>query len=277
MIFWKEYEGHKPKILGKSNKKYDNTIYTFDIETTSFLILNGKQIRANEYSNLSEKEKDEAIAMSTMYIWMFSINENVYYGRTFIEFRAFLERLEYYVSDVKKYVYVHNLAYEFTFMQNEFDFDYVFARKSRKPLMCKLKDYNIVFKCSYFLSNLSLDNLAKVYKLPVKKLIGNLDYNLIRHYNTELTEKEKMYCKNDCLVVYEYIKFLLKKYETLINIPLTSTGFVRRELKEKVKSNFNYRNKIRKTINTEGTIYNVLVQRICWSAILMQIGYIQAM
>ena len=41
MKYWKEYYGHEVEILGKK-KKYDNTIYTFDIETSSFLILERK-------------------------------------------------------------------------------------------------------------------------------------------------------------------------------------------------------------------------------------------
>ena len=41
MKHWSEYRFHIPKIQGKRNK-YDNTIYTFDIETTSYLILDNK-------------------------------------------------------------------------------------------------------------------------------------------------------------------------------------------------------------------------------------------
>ena len=56
MLYWKEYQGHIPDIQGKRNK-YDNTIYTFDIETSSYLILNDKQIPACNYLDLSKKEK----------------------------------------------------------------------------------------------------------------------------------------------------------------------------------------------------------------------------
>ena len=41
MEYWTEYQGHIPDIQGK-RKKFDNTVYTFDIETTSYLILNNK-------------------------------------------------------------------------------------------------------------------------------------------------------------------------------------------------------------------------------------------
>ena len=257
MKLWKEYNGHELKIIGKRNK-YDNTIFTFDIETTSYFILDGKQHKTIEYLDLSKEEQDKCIFMSTMYIWMFSVDDVVYYGRTWKEFRLFLDRLFYFGTEIKKYVYVHNLSYEFEFLRNEFNFKSVFSRKSRKVMKCELEDYNLEFRCSYFLTNLKLERLPEIYKLPIKKLVGNLNYSLIRHSSTKLTEKELAYCENDCLVVYEYIKLELKKYEVIKKIPLTSTGHVRKELKELIDKNYRYKYKVQKSINTDGHIYNLL-------------------
>ena len=75
---WKEYEGHKTKILGK-RKRYDNTIYTFDIETTSYIILNGKQLSTKKYLDLSEELKKECKFYSCMYIWQFGVNDEIYF------------------------------------------------------------------------------------------------------------------------------------------------------------------------------------------------------
>ena len=55
MLYWDKYIKHNPKIEGK-RKKIDNTVYTFDIETTSYLILDGKQLSATEYLNLTKDE-----------------------------------------------------------------------------------------------------------------------------------------------------------------------------------------------------------------------------
>lgn len=101
MKLWKEYEGHAIDLIGKRNK-YDNTIYTFDIETTSYLILYGKQLRPDTYLNLTEKEREDCIFQGSMYIWMFSVNDTVYYGRTWEDFRLFLERLEFFRNERKK-------------------------------------------------------------------------------------------------------------------------------------------------------------------------------
>lgn len=259
MIYWKDYYGHKVDIKG-IRKKYDNTIYTFDIETSSYLILNNKQYNVNEYLKLTKNEQNECKYMSNMYIWMFGINDKVYYGRTWEELKAFLIRIEYWGTYEKKYVYVHNLAYEFQFLRNIFTFKNVFARKSRKPIKFELDEFNFEFRCTLMMTNCKLEKLADVYQLKVKKLVGNLDYTKIRNSKTILTEKELSYCENDCLVIYEYIKKELETYNTLKNIPLTSTGHVRKELKEKISKDWTYKNKVRRSVNIDGHVYNLLIQ-----------------
>ena len=258
MEYWKKYFGHKVQLIGK-RYKFDNTIYTFDIETTSYLILDGEQIPAIEYLNLPKNKQDRCIFQSQMYIWMFGINEKIYYGRTWDELKEFLIRIDFFTNNCIKYVYVHNLPFEFQFLRNSFDFKNVFARKSRKPIMFSLVDYNFRFRCSLSMSNCSLEKLADVYNLPIKKLSGNLDYYKIRNSKTILNEKELSYCENDCLVVYEYIKKELLIYGNLKNIPLTSTGHVRKELKEKIQANYKYKWKVKRSINVDGHVYNLLL------------------
>ncbi len=99
---WIEYEGHLVDIKGQRNK-YDNTIYTFDIETTSYLILNGKQLNTKEYLKLNKQDKENVKAMATMYIWQFGVNDEIYYGRTWRELYLFLQRLEWFGTDKKKF------------------------------------------------------------------------------------------------------------------------------------------------------------------------------
>jgi len=171
-----------------------------------------------------------------------------------------LLRIEYWATDYKKFVFVHNLSYEFQFLRNAFNFKSVFSRKSRKLIRCELEDYNIEFRCSYMMSNAKLEKLPDIYNLPVKKLVGNLDYTKIRHSKTKLLKDELDYCENDCLVVYEYIKKELETYETIKNLPLTSTGHVRKELKELIDKDWNYKNKVRKSINISGHVYNLLIE-----------------
>ena len=111
MKYWTEYRGHEQIKIGK-RKAIDNTIYTFDIETSSYIILNNKQYNTIDYLKFTQEKKDNCIFQSSMYIWMFGINDTVYYGRTWKEFLSFLQNLDYYTdSKIKKYIFIHNLRF----------------------------------------------------------------------------------------------------------------------------------------------------------------------
>ncbi|MEE0137738.1 DNA polymerase [Fusobacterium ulcerans] len=260
MLYWNKYNGvgHEPNIKGK-RKFYDNNIYTFDIETSSYFELDGKIYPAIKYDNLSEKEKQRCIKRSHMYIWMFGINDIVYFGRTWEELKLFLKRLDDHIGDTK-YVFIHNLAFEFQYLKSNFHFDDVQARKSHKVITAIMRDYNIILKCSYMMSNVGLKYLPKMFDLPVEKKVGDLDYDLIRNPNTPMSEKELGYCEYDCLVLYHYILKELEVYEDVKHIPTTNTGKVRRELQELIRTNFKYKRVVHKAINTDPIIYNRLCE-----------------
>lgn len=258
MLYYKKYIEHEHEIIGK-RKKYDTTIYTFDIETTSYLLLDNKQIPAIEYQNLTKEEQERSQYYSCMYIWMLSVNDIVYYGRTWEELKEFLKTLDDYIPQ-KKFLFIHNLAFEFQYLKSHFNMCDVVARKSRKVMKCNFEEFNFECRCTYLMSNSSLARLPKLYNLPVKKLVGELDYTLIRTPITKLTDEEMAYCENDCLVVYYYIKYELETYEELNKIPITSTGHVRKELKNIVLNDFKYRRIVGKAINTNPHIYNLLMQ-----------------
>lgn len=257
MLYYKEFKPYTINIVGK-RKKYDNNIYTFDIETTSYLLYNGEVKPVSFYDDLNEKERELVEPRSTMYIWQFGINDTVYYGRTWKEFKEFLKMLDDY-NPVNKIVFIHNLAFEFQYLYSNIAQENVFARTSHKVIKSQCVNYNIEFRCSYMMSNTKLDNLTKVYNLPVKKKVGDLDYSLIRHSKTPLTEEELGYCENDCLVLYHYIKFELSQYERVDKIPITSTGHVRRELRDLIQKDYSYKAKVRRAISTDPHVYNLLL------------------
>lgn len=257
MLYWNKYFKHASNIKGK-RKHYDTNIYSFDIETSSYYILNDKIYPAITYDNLSEKNKKKCEKRSHMYIWMFGVNDIVYYGRTWDELKQFLTRLNKNTPDLK-YVFIHNLAFEFQYLKSVFNFDEVSARKSHKVITAFMKDYNIILRCSYMMTNVALQYLPKVFDLPVEKKTGDLNYELIRNPNTPLTDIELGYCEYDCLVLYHYIKKELEVYEDVKHIPITATGKVRRELQSITRCDFKYRRLVKKAINTNPIIYNRLV------------------
>src|SRR5699024_4172099 len=64
-------------------------------------------------------------------------------------------------------------------------------------------------------------------KHDTKKLTGDLDYSLIRHYGTELTLKEVQYIVNDVQIVLDYINEQRELYGNITRIPITNTRRVR--------------------------------------------------
>lgn len=235
--------------------KDENTIYTFDIETSSILFLNGETISSDKYEDLTDSDKDECIKIGFMYIWMLGLNEHIFYGRTWEELSIFFGML----NKRKKHIFVHNVSFEFQFLSGHFKLNNVFARKERKVIKCEIEEYNIIFRCTYYMTNVALSKLTDVYNLPVSKKIGDLDYTLVRHSKTALSSKELSYCEYDCLVIYYYIKQELSYYKKFDKIPNTLTGRVRKELQARVLKDYNYRSKVQKSINTDPHIYNLLI------------------
>lgn len=216
------------KAIGsfKAVKKYVQLPIAFDIETSSFYHKNEKR--------------------AIMYVWQFAIKDNVLIGRTWQEFLQLLECLHDYFNLKKNYIiiYVHNLGYEFQFMRKWLVWQEVFANELRKPIYAKTVNH-FIFRCSYFLSGYSLATLAKNIN-SVKKLTGYLNYNEIRHSETSLTEKEIEYCVNDVLIVTEYIKQMIEKWQTVQNIPLTQTGNIRRYTRNECFKDYRYKWYMRK-------------------------------
>ena len=245
-----KYEGQlktakfKTKWFTKKKKRVKRCldIFTFDIETTSFYVKDNNCFMYHKGENAEYWNDLDKYALP--YIWQFSHNDQVYYGR---EFTDFLDVLRDLPADADCIIWVHNLSFEFTFLQNILNFNDVFARSPHKPIKARSEEFpNIEFRCSLILTNLSLDKWGK--QLDTQKLTGYLDYNILRTPLTELTENELKYCEYDCLVVYAGILDHLKRYKHVWDIPLTSTGKVRRVVKKLVTNDWDYMKAIKKCI-----------------------------
>lgn len=201
---------------GKVYQRYYNIPCAFDIEVSSF------------YNN-GEKQ-------SLMYVWQICINGYCWYGRTYNElydmFRCCHDTLK--LGYTKRLVFfVHNLSYEWNNLRKYMTVTDYFAIDKRTPLYVQTAD-GIEFRCSYQLSGCSLAFLGKneLHKYHVEKAVGDLNYNLIRTKDTELTRKEMGYIINDVRVVTNYIQELIERGEDIAHIPLTKTGRVRKKLVE---------------------------------------------
>ena len=201
-------------ITVKSNKQniqYFNIPCAFDIETTSFY------------------EGDEKRAI--MYIWQLGLYGHVIIGRNWNEFvnvvNELSERLKLSQSR-RLIIYVHNLSYEFQFMRKWLDFTEVFAIDTRKVAKA-VTSQGIEFKCSYILTGKSLKKVGDdLLKYKMQKMVGDLNYNLIRNSKTQLNNKELTYCINDVRVIMCLIQEKIESDGNIAKIPLTKTSYVRR-------------------------------------------------
>lgn len=200
----------------ENKRKYKDLFCAFDIESTN----------------------DLELQQAFMYIWQFQIEDYTIIGREWSEWLIFCERLtEHLQQDEYLMVYVHNLSYEFSFIKGVYGFtpEEVFCIQPRKVLKCEMMDH-IEFRCSYLLTNMNLATFTK--KMGVKeKLSGeDYDYSKIRYPWTELTDQELEYCITDVESLVKALKvYFTIEHDSFYTIPLTSTGFVRRDCKEAMR------------------------------------------
>lgn len=181
------------------------------------------------------------IQQSVMYIWQWQFSEDVtVIGRTWDEFINLQLSIKKVLPPERwLVVYVHNLSYEHSFLKGVYSFDSseVFAIASRKVVKCDMWGC-FEFRCSYKLTNMSLAQFTKKFSVKHQKLSGEeFDYSVKRYPWTEITSEELEYCTHDVLGLVEAVNALMARDgDTLQTIPLTSTGYVRREAKRAMKN-----------------------------------------
>lgn len=213
--FFKSPLAHADIIkTGKKQKNIINLVTAFDTETTAI----------NE------------LQQSFVYVWQFGFGDTVYIGRDLTEAVALFENIAQALDDdTKLIVYVHNLSFDFQFLKGYYQFkaDEVFAIDKRKILKCTMFNGKIEMRCSYLHSNMSLDSFAKKWAVIYQKQDGEqFDYHKFRTSETPLTETEIKYCACDILALCESLENEMKHdCDTLATIPLTVTGYMRRDVK----------------------------------------------
>lgn len=235
----------------KGQKDYFDIVCAFDIETSTVRI---EEPEKDPEGNDALDENGNVITTSKphsfMYIWQFQYGPDyTIIGRTWDEYTELLKILRRVQGlaiqrlGIKGFfplfvVYVHNLGYEWQFLQGVFDFenDDCFFRDVRKPIYCRWNN-EIEYRCSYLHSNMALAKFAENVGATVRKLDGEkFDYAKVRFPWTELSKYELQYCINDVRTLVESIRIECEKDgDTLLTLPLTSTGYVRRDVKKALK------------------------------------------
>lgn len=246
------YENLNTKALTCKHKKKPKylvyTFATFDIETTT--IDNGTDT-----------------PYGFMYHWQMDVGGYVVTGRRWEEWVKFMLKLvEIFKTDETRnfVVYIQNEAFEFQFIRDFLNAHFggfsVFAAQRRKPIYVTTGN-GIQFRCSYKLTNMSLEKAVQNELGVVHcKAAGDLDYRIIRTADTPLDDTEYGYCVSDVVSLYELIeRRLINEHDNLESIPMTSTGYVRRDCRNSCRKDEDYREEFLKQEMTE-SVYKLLME-----------------
>lgn len=204
----------------KKKRAYVDCIATFDIET----------------SRIKIEDADHAILyLFTITLFRSSEDYSCYVGRDFDDLRYFIKCVNSALTGNQRLLlFIHNLSYEFQFLRTVCDFDTagVFCLDSRKILKADIGDH-IECRCSYIHSNMSLEKFTEKMMAAHKKQDGEtFDYKAIRYPWTVLTEEQLYYALCDTLGLAEALyNEMSADGDTLYTLPLTSTGYVRRDVR----------------------------------------------
>ena len=230
----------------KQTPDYYNAICCLDTETS-------KQTH-------DELVGDQTVTVVTgvwIYQWALGINETLIAGRTADELLDLLKLLveHYQIGSRRRLaIYVHNLAFDVSYLLNglwtAFDGQVeLFATGQRRPIrveICK----GLELRCSYKLTNKSLAAWCKdAAPIRHKKLVGAIDYNVLRTPSTELDPTDWDYMLNDVCCQQDCLRVLMRD-EKLRTVPMTSTGFVRRSMRDAAHHAAGWRQKFRNTLPT---------------------------
>ena len=189
-----------------------------------------------------------------IYQWSFALGEQIIIGRKPSELVSQLEYIhEAYKLDTNRrmVVYVHNLSYDIQYLMMQLRKTFnsepkILAIKSHKILTFYISGFE--FRCTYLLSNMSLDAWSKQLNCRYKKMVGEIDYNIIRYQDSALTKSDWRYMIHDVLTLQECVRKALElENDTIITIPLTSTGYVRRDVRNACRKDKKYRKFFEKT------------------------------
>lgn len=182
-----------------------------------------------------------------IYQWCFSYpvdeeNRQLIYGRTPVELIECLEKIIKInnLNDNRQLtIFVHNLSYDYNFFK-----DWLEEKLGYKGTTVNLKSHDLIsynisglnFRCSYKLSNRSLNKWGDDLNVKHKKLVGAIDYNKVIFQDDKLYKNDWKYmfrdviCLDECIIAENELH-----NNTILTMPLTSTGYIRNYTREKFK------------------------------------------
>lgn len=194
-----------------------------------------------------------------LYQWSFSypaqppmMKRQMVYGRKPSELAKALKKIvevNGLDSTHKFNFFIHNASFDYHYIK-----DFLEREFGHKGQLLAIGTHRIItytieglcFRCSYRLSQKSLDRWGRELGIRHRKLKGTIDYNVVRYQDSKLTKKDWKYMFYDVVVLDECVEKQFSKWnDNETTVPLTMTGYVRRECFKYFKSEKYYRNEFK--------------------------------
>lgn len=208
-----------------------------------------KRVRAcADYAVFDSETSHYKTDCAWIYQWAVKLGGAYIYGRTPAEFVRLLVRIrDKYKLNEKKYliIYIHNASYDVQYLKHYLRiYDQgmkITATGSHAVLSVDMVGFRIL--CSLRLTNLGLARLSDNYCRKYVKAVGEIDYNIMRFPDSELTPEDWLYMFSDVASQYEGIREYLTSmgYLHACDAPITSTGFIRKYCRKKSRQQINWR------------------------------------
>lgn len=204
------------------------------------------------YKDVVDKDGnvDKVVDNCFVYSIQFAVGDTYFWFRSFAQFIPFLTELIAKIKqdrserehDAKMIVWIANLNHEWAFIKNYIQANYeitkCFAKTKRDVLLVEIERV-IQFRECLGLFGHSVYDIGKTWCTVHKKQVDDLNYDLIRTFNTDLDDIEQGYCSEDVLTLTEMHTAVFNAYgrgDGVIYIPYTTSGFVRLRLKETIEA-----------------------------------------
>lgn len=184
----------------------------------------------------------------------------------FIDYLKNLIELHGLSEDKRIFVYFHNLSFDFSYLLPWVQL-YLPGFEKRSGIYDgrnRIITYTqgaFEFRCSYILSACSLEKWCEEMNAEHKKKVGLYDYEKELFQDSELDPESALYDEYDVLSMEDCLRKQMEAYgDTLGSIPLTSTAYIRRILRNACQADPDYRNNVFLRSEIDADCYSHTIQ-----------------
>lgn len=168
----------------------------------------------------------------------------------------------------KVIIYIHNASYDLSYLVPYFMRYLVCPPGEDRGIIEENNQFltyvqgPFEFRCTYRLTGMSLEKWSESMNVEHKKQVGLYDYSRVIYQDSELSEAEKQYDKYDVLSMQESLAKWNKIHgDTMVTVPLTMTGYTRRDLRRSCNASLTYRDEYFLETRLDPELYFA-----CWNA-----------